>query len=178
MLIADDLQDIRTMRNQKYKIGIDIGGTNTDIVLVDSQCGIAACAKTATTPDTNTGVRTALMHIINDRKINREEITGIFLGTTQIANAIHQLDDLYRVGVIRIAGHHPQSLPSCYLWPQELKKVLYVDTITVDGGFECHGDPITPVNPPQIRAAIDALLKKNIESLAVVGVFASLTKSS
>lgn len=159
---------------QKYKIGIDIGGTNTDIVLVDSQNVILACAKTPTTSDTNTGVKTALMRILSEINIGKEEITGIFLGTTQIANAIHQQEELYRVGVIRIAGHHPQSLPTCFTWPAELKKILYVDTVTVDGGFECHGDPITPTNPAQIKEAIHTLLKKDMESLAVVGVFASL----
>ena len=159
---------------KKYKIGIDIGGTNTDIVLVDSKDLIKACAKTTTTSDINTGIRTALKNIINETKINHDDISGIFLGTTQATNAIHQRSNLYRVGVIRIAGHHPQSLPSCYSWPKALREALYVDTITVDGGFECHGDPITHINPSQIKSAVEALLNKNIESLAVIGVFASL----
>ncbi|BBI16713.1 hydantoinase/oxoprolinase family protein [Neochlamydia sp. S13] len=160
--------------NQKYKIGIDIGGTNTDVVLLDSDNEVIACAKTATTPDLNTGIKTALKQILDEASIIREDITGIFLGTTQVANAIHQQDNLYRVGVIRIAGHHPQSLPSCLLWPPALKKSMYVDTITINGGFECHGDPITPINPAEIRSALKELLKKNIESLAVIGVYASL----
>ncbi len=161
------------MIRPKYRIGIDIGGTNTDIVLVNSEAAIIAYAKTPTTSDTHSGVKTALMRII--KEVNgKKDIGGIFLGTTQAANAIHQQEDLYRVGVIRIAGHYPQSMPSCYMWPESLKKMLYVDTVNVDGGFECHGDPITPMNPTQIRSAINDLLKKKIESLAVVGVFASL----
>jgi N-methylhydantoinase A/oxoprolinase/acetone carboxylase beta subunit len=162
------------MRKQKYKIGIDIGGTNTDIVLVDLQTTIVAHAKTITTPDINTGVKTALKQIINETKVSSDDITGIFLGTTQAANAVHQRSNLYRVGVIRIAGNNPRSLPSCYFWPQELRKALYIDTITVDGGFECSGEVITPINPSQIKSTIETLLSKNIESLAVIGVFASL----
>jgi N-methylhydantoinase A/oxoprolinase/acetone carboxylase beta subunit len=162
------------MRKQKYKIGIDIGGTNTDIVLIDTQSTIITYAKTPTVPDINIGVKTALKQVIKESKINNEDITGIFLGTTQAANAIHQRHDLYRVGVIRIAGQHPQSYPTCYVWPEDLKNTLYVDTITVDGGFECHGDPIAPTNPAQIKSAIETLLRKKTESLAVVGVFSSL----
>lgn len=158
---------------KKYKIGIDIGGTNTDIVLVDSNLEIAAHAKTGTTVQVHHGVKTALKIIIDETKISSEDIQGIFIGTTQIANAIHQRHDLHRVGVIRIAGNNPQSLPSCYAWPEDLKKIV-VDTVTVDGGFECDGSPITPINPVQIRAAIATLLKKKMESLAVIGVFAAI----
>lgn len=158
---------------RKYKIGIDIGGTNTDIVLIDSKAAIASYTKTSTTPEIHDGIKTALKHVLNETKINTDEISGIFLGTTQIANAIHQQNDLYRVGAIRIAGQHPVSIPSCYPWPEDKKKTL-IETVTIDGGFECNGDPITHINPAQIKDAVKHLLKLNIESLAVIGVFASL----
>lgn len=162
------------IRNQKFKIGIDIGGTNTDVVAIDASNRIYACVKVTTTTDLNVGIKTGLKSLLKEAFITPADIVGIFLGTTQIANAILQRENLYRVGVIRIAGQHPQSLPSCYTWPEELKKALYVDTITIDGGFECHGAPITEINTEQIRAAVTALQKKKIESLAVIGVFACL----
>lgn len=162
------------MRKQNYKIGIDIGGTNTDIVLVDLNGVIIAHAKTMTTSDITTGVKTALKLLKNETKINSDEIRGIFLGTTQAANAIHQQHNLYRVGVIRLAGHLPQSIPSCFTWSKELKKVLYIDTVTINGGFECHGDPITHVNSSEIKTAIKTLIDKKAESLAIIGVFSSL----
>lgn len=162
------------MPRQKYKIGIDIGGTNTDIVLVDSELSIAAYAKLITSNDVNQSIREGIRQIITDSSINPEDISGIFLGTTQATNAIHQYNQLYRVGVLRIAGHNPQSIPTCYSWPEELKNALYAGTETVDGGFECHGDVITPINPEQIRVAIEKLQKKKMESLAIVGVFSGL----
>lgn len=162
------------MQRQKYKIGIDVGGTNTDIVLVDSELSITAYAKVITSQDVNHSIREGIKQIIKDSSINTEDISGIFLGTTQATNAIHQYNQLYRVGILRIAGHHPQSVPSCYSWPEELKKALYAGTETVDGGFECHGDVITPINPEQIRSAIEKLQKKKMESLAIVGVFSGL----
>ncbi|MBN9378188.1 MAG: hypothetical protein BGO14_05935 [Chlamydiales bacterium 38-26] len=160
--------------SKKYKIGIDIGGTNTDVVLIDYQSNVVACAKTTTTKELNIGIKNGLKQVLEESRILREDIQGIFLGTTQIANAIHQRDNIYKVGVIRIAGQRPDSIPSCFLWPDELKKSIYVDTVTINGGFECHGDPITPINPSEIRAAIKALQKKNIESLAVIGVYACM----
>lgn len=162
------------MIKHKYKIGIDIGGTNTDLVLLDEDSIIAGFIKVTTTPDVNSGIKSGLRQLLKETQINQEEISGIFIGTTQIANAILQRTNLYKVGVIRIAGHHPVSIPSCFDWPECLKKSLYVDTITVDGGYECDGDPITPTNPAQIKAAIETLLKKKAESIAVVGAFSSL----
>lgn len=159
---------------RKYKIGIDVGGTNTDVVLIDMNAQIIACSKTSTTQDIHTGIMNGLKHILHESKINQEDIIGIFLGTTQVANAILQQENLYRVGVIRIAGHFPESIPSCFSWPTNLKKSMYVDTITINGGFECHGGPITKISPSEIRQTIHALQKKKIESLAVVGVYASL----
>lgn len=163
-----------TLRKTIYKIGIDIGGTNTDIVLIDSEANIVAKAKTATTVDINQGIKNALVQVLKEGNIRPEEIAGIFFGTTQIANAIHQQNDLYKVGVVRIAGQRPEAFPSCYLWPETLRKTLYVNTVTVDGGFECHGEPITPINPSQIKTAVKELLDQGIQSLAVVGAFASL----
>lgn len=160
-----------------YKIGIDIGGTNTDIVLIDAAGAIVSHAKTATTPDINQGIKNALTHVLKESSIRTDEIGGIFFGTTQIANAIHQQHNLYKVGVVRIAGQRPGAFPSCYLWPETLRKTSYVDTVTVDGGFECHGEPITPVNPEQIKTEVKRLLDQGIESLAVVGAFASLNPS-
>lgn len=159
---------------QKYKIGIDIGGTNTDSVLIDSEGVITACTKTATTPDINSGIKTALTHVLKESQVSGEDISGIFIGTTQIVNAILQCANLYKVGVIRVAGHYPTSIPSCYTWPENLKKALYVDTISVSGGYECDGSHITPTNPAEIKAAIETLLKKKVESIAVVGAFSSL----
>lgn len=162
------------LKRLKYKIGIDIGGTNTDLVLLDADGVIVAFTKTATTPDVNTGIKTALCHVLKESQVSSEEIAGIFIGTTQIANAIIQRSNLYKVGVIRIAGQHPESIPSCYGWPEILKNSLYIDTISVDGGYECDGDPITATNSAQIKAAIEALVKKGVESIAVVGAFSSL----
>jgi len=52
----------------KYKIGIDIGGTNTDAVLVDGESNILACTKTSTTADIDVGFQTVLTEILRSTK--------------------------------------------------------------------------------------------------------------
>ena len=158
----------------KYKIGIDIGGTNTDAVLVDEKSDIIASTKTSTTAEIDIGFQKVLSDILQQTNVPTSSVEGIFLGTTHATNAILQQQDLYRVGVIRLAGHMPDSIPSCYAWPQEMKKAIYVDTETVNGGFECQGEPITPLDLKEVEAAIERLIAKGSESLAIIGTFSPL----
>lgn len=156
----------------RYVIGIDIGGTNTDGVLVDDQETIIDATKTPTTDDISIGFSTVLQKLLVN--IAPKDIEGIFIGTTHATNAILQAKDLYRVGVIRIAGQKPDTLPVGFAWPQNLKTSVIAGVETINGGFECHGGAITPFSKEEATQAIKNLLEKNVESLAVIGVFAPL----
>lgn len=152
-------------------IGIDIGGTNTDAVMVDSHGKIAASIKVPTTTSIEEGVMNALS------QLPKQVVTRICIGTTHAINAILQCRGLYRVGVIRLFGSRPETLPTCIAWPSTLRKAIYVDTITVDGGFECDGRPITPFDRQQVREAARQLQDRGAESLAIVGAFSPLHSS-
>jgi len=160
-----------------YTIGVDIGGTNTDAVLMNRDQHIIAKVKTATTEPISYGFSKAIRSLLEKGNLPKTQIQSVLLGTTQATNAILQHRDLFRVGIIRIAGHHPDSLPSGSQWPQGLKSSVIAGTETIDGGFQCNGRPITPFNPQQARAAIDRLIYQGAESFAVVGVFSPLNSS-
>lgn len=157
-----------------YRIGIDIGGTHTDAVLVDAQSQIIAAVKITTTEQIEMGFEIVLQQLLQQIPIDFNQIKGIYLGTTHATNALLQQTDLYRVGVIRLAGQNPTSLPAGYTWPSALKKTLGLWQINVGGGFECDGTPLSNINPNEIRQAIDRLLERGAESLAIVGVFSPL----
>lgn len=161
------------MKNS-YIIGVDIGGTNTDAVLVDQNQKIICAVKTTTTNDISIGFSTALNQLLKQSGILPETIQGIFLGTTHATNAILQKKDLFRVGVIRIAGQSPEALPVAYSWPKDLKEAVIVGSETINGGFECHGGPLTALCKDETRRAIQRLFDKQIESIAIVGVFSPL----
>jgi N-methylhydantoinase A/oxoprolinase/acetone carboxylase beta subunit len=157
-----------------FIIGVDIGGTNTDAVLIDREKRILARTKVATTADIAVGFRQALTSLFAHGKIAKSEVTRVFVGTTHATNAILERRDLYKVGLIRIAGHHPDSLPPCYDWPQALKEEILVGSVTVGGGVECDGASITPFEKVQVKQAAEALVQKGAESLAVISVFAPI----
>src|SRR3990167_10870109 len=98
------------MKN-KYIIGVDIGGTNTDAVLVDQNDNIVCAAKSTTTEDISIGFTAALLKLMEEGAVSPKNIEGVFLGTTHATNALLQRKDLFQVGVIRIAGQRPEALP-------------------------------------------------------------------
>ncbi len=154
-----------------YIIGVDIGGTNTDAVLVDQNEKILCAVKTPTTEEISEGFSSALKQLL---VVDPQKIQGVFLGTTHATNAILQNKDLFRVGVIRIAGQRPEALPIAFAWPQELKEAVIGGGETIGGGWECHGGPLTPFSPQEAAGAIQRLLAKGVESFAIVGVFSPL----
>ncbi|MFQ5729459.1 MAG: hydantoinase/oxoprolinase N-terminal domain-containing protein [Waddliaceae bacterium] len=161
---------------KKYTIGIDIGGTHTDAVLVDENLKIVASFKTETTSPLEEGVKTGITFLLESSGVDKTGVNGIYVGTTHATNAILKGTDLYRVGVIRLAGHYPTSLRPCFAWPKEVQSCVFSGCETIDGGSECDSRVITPFNPKQAREAIDRLLEKGTESLAIVGVFSPIAK--
>ena len=71
-----------------YKLGIDVGGTNTDAVLIDENLNVAAEVKVPTTEDIYTGILGAVREVLKMSDVNREDIRQAMLGTTQCTNAI------------------------------------------------------------------------------------------
>lgn len=92
----------------KVRIGIDVGGTFTDAVVIDNETGVViAKAKTATTHAAEEGVAKGIVQLISsilqEQKISPEEVVFIAHGTTQATNALLE-GDVACVGVIGIGA--------------------------------------------------------------------------
>ncbi|GAA2837868.1 hypothetical protein GCM10020220_028510 [Nonomuraea rubra] len=70
------------------RIGIDVGGTNTDAVVLDADGRVIAKAKRPTTPEVTEGLRAALDAVLAELGNGREHVTRVMLGTTHATNAI------------------------------------------------------------------------------------------
>lgn len=158
----------------KYSIGVDIGGTNTDAVLVDHKGSIIHSVKAATTYPLDQGFCNALEDLLSSFHEPKTTISKIIVGTTHATNAILECQELYRVGVIRIAGHRPEILPPGYGWPSPLRQQVIEKTVVIGGGFECDGRPITEFKSEEVKLAALQLLDQGAESIAICGVFSPL----
>jgi len=90
-----------------YRIGIDVGGTFTDLVAVDAE-GRVAIAKAASTPDQSVGVMDGLDRLAEALSIDRTELLAnthiIVHGTTVATNALLEHKGA-RVGLLTTEGH-------------------------------------------------------------------------
>src|SRR5205814_3707962 len=93
----------------RRRIGIDVGGTNTDAVLLDGERVVAA-VKTPTTADVTTGITTALRDLLREAPASGG-VSAVMIGTTHFTNAVVQRRDLTRVAAVRIGLPSGASLP-------------------------------------------------------------------
>jgi N-methylhydantoinase A/oxoprolinase/acetone carboxylase beta subunit len=150
------------------KIGMDIGGTHTDTVLVENGKIIQAY-KTLTTTPLEEGVRRGLSKVAI-----RHSIESVNIGTTHATNALLEAKNLFRTGVIRLAGHDPTSLRPCFQWPQVLRQKVFAGMAQVGGGYECDLREISPFDAKQVREAAKRLVLEGAESFAITGVFSPI----
>lgn len=158
----------------KYIIGVDIGGTNTDSVLIDDKKRIIAGEKNPTTKSIEEGFYHSLESLLKKTKISLDDIKEVYVGTTHAINAILEKKNLYKVGLVRIAGQFPESMPPCFELEEELKKSILIDYVTINGGYECDGNKISLFEKNEAKEAIKKLIKNGAESIAVISVFSPI----
>lgn len=97
-----------TSTAKRAVIGIDVGGTNTDAVVLNfdkDSVEVLASYKTPTTQDVTSGVKNALISVINNAlEESPIALAQINIGTTHFVNAVVQRKNIVRVGVIRLCG--------------------------------------------------------------------------
>ena len=84
------------------KIGVDVGGTNTDAVVMGSD-GVLGWQKTPTTPDVYSGIVTAIRAAKQLAGTTPDQVDCVMIGTTQFTNAVIERRSLLPVGVVRLA---------------------------------------------------------------------------
>jgi len=80
-----------------YRLGVDVGGTNTDAVIIDDSLKILSRVKVPTTEDVSTGIYKAVAQVLKNINIDKKKINYAMLGTTQCTNAIVERKKLCKV---------------------------------------------------------------------------------
>jgi DUF917 family protein len=155
-----------------YAIGIDVGGTHTDVVLLKNGIKLAS-AKVDTTDNVTDGITRALTVILDRANIKPDKIGFVKLGTTHLLNATLQ-NNLNPVAVIRLAFPATTAILPCAGWPEALKAKVVRLSAVIDGGNEYHGGLIREINPEQLKQIAEDIVKKDIHLVAIIGVFAHL----
>ena len=151
------------------QIGIDVGGTNTDaVVMADRR--VLATAKIPTTPDVTEGIVSALQSLTDGTQLG-SQIDGIMIGTTHFTNAVVEARRLIPTAAIRLALPATQALPPMTDWPERLKDALGHHVYMCAGGHEFDGRQIAPLDLDELEEVAGDLETKGVRSVAISSVF-------
>lgn len=149
------------------RIGIDVGGTNTDAVILNGATVVAA-TKAPTTDDVTSGITAALAEILPG--IDTSDISSVFIGTTHFINAIAQAKGLEEVAAVRLATP-PQSLLPMIDWPDHLRDAVGNHTYVVAGGAQFDGSPLSAVDEQGLRDVAASIKSSGVRRIALSSVF-------
>ena len=169
-----------------YFVGVDIGGTFTDCVVIDDQ-GRVTTAKSSSTPgDFAQGMIDAIAYGAQKLGLTPEalyeRISILSHGTTVGTNAIVQKRGA-KVGLITTKGHNDvihimrgsrgvtgRDVRQVTHFPESQKPIPIVPKRLIRGVSErvdCFGNTVVELNEAEARAAIQSLIDEGVEALAI-----------
>ena len=156
----------------QYRLGIDVGGTNTDAVLIDENMQIIAELKRPTTGDIYAGILDVVKVILVESGVDTTKIKKAMLGTTQCTNAVVARKGLAKIAVLRLGAPASCDIKPMVDWADDLR-TLVVESAIVGGGFEHDGKEIAPFDESAIRAFYEKI-KGRVDSVAISCVFSAV----
>ena len=160
-----------------YRLGVDVGGTFTDLLLFDEITGAFWRHKTPSTPhDSSEGILTGVNAICAQADVDPKGIEYFLHGTTVATNAVLEGKGA-RVGLIVTEGHRdimqiarsyvPGGLAAWIIWPKPTPLAALEDTVTVKGRMDAAGHEVRPLDEDNVRAALMQLQAQGVEAITV-----------
>ncbi|KAH3667723.1 hypothetical protein OGATHE_003246 [Ogataea polymorpha] len=143
-------------------IGLEFGGTNSDLVVLDpsrlhdADCGVLAWHKSATTPDVSVGIENAIRAVLEapDSLFSRNQISTITIGTTHFINVVVKRD-----------------------FPDDLGAIINGYSAVLEGNVQVDGTKIRPLNESEIRQHCHQIRQLGLRTVDVVATFANIDSS-
>ena len=143
----------------------------------DARGEVLAEIKARTTEDVTSGVLTALRGVLGGRA-DTGRVSRVVIGTTHFTNAVLTGSGLARVAAVRVGLPASVSLPPFCDWPDRLAGIVRGPVFMVEGGHECDGRPIVPLDEQAVAAAGREIRKAGFREIALSAVFAPLDGSA
>jgi len=160
-----------------YRLGVDVGGTFTDLLLVDDGQNRQWRVKTPSTPDDpSEGVMTGVRRICETAAIEPSAVDNVVHGTTVATNAVLESKGA-RVGLITTRGFRqilhlarsqtPGPLAGWIIMVKPDPPASLADTREADERMDASGETLVAVDPEQVAGVIRELVDGGVESLTV-----------
>ncbi|MEU8325604.1 hydantoinase/oxoprolinase family protein [Nonomuraea sp. NPDC048881] len=151
------------------RIGIDVGGTNTDAALIGDDGQVLATVKSPTTADVTGGVAAALAGLGATR------VSAVMIGTTHFVNALVEAARLEPVAAVRLGLPATAALPPLVDWPDRLRQAVEGAVYLCHGGCEYDGAPISPLDPDELRGVAADIRRRGLRTVAISSVFSPVS---
>jgi N-methylhydantoinase A len=166
------------------RIGVDTGGTFTDVVLYDDETGAIHTRKTPSTPpEFDRGVLEGLDEILAETGTDPGAVEFLSHGTTVGTNAVLE-DEVPPIGLITNEGLRDvleigdQTRPKLYDLQQEKRPPLVPRRrrLGVPGRIDAEGEVVDELDEAAVRSAVDDLVERGVESIVVSTLFSYLNE--
>jgi N-methylhydantoinase A len=160
-----------------YRLGVDVGGTFTDILLMNEETGETFRAKTSSTPeDQSIGVLRGIERVCEQAGVRLNEIGDVLHGTTVATNAILEGKGA-RVGLVTTNGFRqvlqiarsfvPGGLAGWIIWPKPEPLADLEDTVEVIERIGADGEVVIALDEDDVRVQLRKLKKRGVEALSI-----------
>ncbi len=161
--------------NADLRLAVDIGGTFTDVVLVDGNNRSLATTKTATTPDNPTrGALVGVRQVIDQAGVSLNQVVGFIHGTTLATNALierrgavvstittHGFRDILEIAYERRYSQYDINIEKPdFIVPRSR-------SFTIPERLSVNGDVLTPLNEGAVDALVEQLESVRTEAVAI-----------
>ncbi len=155
------------------RVGVDVGGTNTDAVVMKGKKFLGG-AKSPTTNDILTGVENAIQAALTEAKTSSESVDVLIIGTTHFVNALVQRTKLAQTGLIRMCLPSGSSILPFADWPASLVNGMKGSYKLIKGGYEMTGTEISQLDHDELISAAKELINLGCNQIAISSVFATV----
>ncbi|MFB3106283.1 MAG: hydantoinase/oxoprolinase family protein, partial [Pseudomonadales bacterium] len=160
-----------------YKLGVDVGGTFTDVLLINSEDGSVHTAKVPSTPeDSSIGVLNGITRVCDNASVDPNEITLVTHGTTVATNAVLTSKGA-RVGLVTTRGYRqilqiarsfvPGGLGGWVVYNKSAPMAPLECTVEVPERIGADGSVVEELDEAATREALKKLKSANIEALTI-----------
>jgi N-methylhydantoinase A len=160
-----------------YRLGVDVGGTFTDLLLVNERTGQTWKAKVSSTPaDQSEGVLRGIERVCGLAAVSPEEIDHVMHGTTVATNTVLTGTGA-RVGLVTTRGYRqvlqiarsfvPGGLGGWVIYNKSLPMAPLALTVEAVERVGAKGEVVTPLDETKLREDLRALGARRIEALTV-----------
>jgi N-methylhydantoinase A len=160
-----------------HRLGVDVGGTFTDLLLVNDETAELFRVKTPSTPaDPSEGVLVGVRRICEESGVSPGELDYVMHGTTVATNAMLEAKGA-RVGLVTTHGfgqilhlarsQTPGPLAGWIIMVKPDPPAALEDTREAKERMSAQGEPIEPVDREQVAAIVRDLVDSGVETLTV-----------